>query len=144
MQRVRYADHFEKSGRAKDGEALLLEVAEENQGGLGGAADLYALEGDLRKAVELLDKAIAANPVRHDEWFFSRADFLLELGEIEEAEKTLQIDRGPRRSRDDSGPHGGDQGRPRRGSEMVRGGDQAWPDNPDAHYLAGQRLRAEG
>lgn len=144
VQRVRYADRLRKVGHLEDGEKLLLEVVERDKAAWAALADLYAIEGDLRKAVDALDKAIAADATRHDEWFFSRADFLLELGDLKEAKRTLESIEVPAHRALIEARIASVEGNLDEAAKRFEEGIKLWPDNPDAHYLAGQVYERRG
>jgi len=142
--RVLYADRLQKMGRFDDAEALLLEAVKTQEAAWMALADLYAIAGDVRKSLGALDKAIAASPKPREDWLFARADFLLALGEVDQAEKALAAIEIPAHrallkariaaSRNDV-------------DEAIREfeeGIRLWPDNADARYLAGRAYERKG
>jgi len=134
--RVLYADRLQRIGETGKGEALLLEAVEEQKAAWAALADLYAIGGDVRKAVDALDKAIEANPDKREDWRFSRADFLLALGELDEAEKTLATIELPAHRELLSGRIAAARGELESAAKHFEEGIRLWPDNPDARYLA--------
>ncbi len=142
--RVLYADRLQKVGRFEEGEALLIEATRDQPAAWSALADLYAIESDLEKAVDALDHAIEAFPEAARDWSFTRADFLLALGRIDEAAamaKSLEI---PAQralveariafAREDFAA----------AAARFEEGIRLWPDNPDARYLAGQSYERLG
>lgn len=142
--RVAYADRLQRTGETAKGEALLLEVTEEQPAAWTALVDLYAIGGDVRKAVEALDRAIAANPNRREDWLFSRADFLLALGEVDEAEKTLESIEVPAHRALLQARIAMSRGALETAAEHFEEGIRLWPDNPDARYLAAQTYERLG
>ena len=136
--RALYADRLQKVGRFEEGEALLLAATEKQKAAWTALADLYAIKGDVRKALDALEKAIAASPKRHEDWLFSKADFQLELGEISAAEKTLATLEVPAHRALIEARIAATRGDLDAAAKSFEEGVRLWPDNPDARYLAGQ------
>lgn len=142
--RVDYADRLQKLGRAKEGEELLLAVTETQPAVWTALVDFYGIAGDVRQALHALDQAIAASPVKREDWLFARADFLLALGEIDEAEKALaDIDVPAHRALLEA-RIATQRGDLTRAVELFEEGIRLWPDNPDARYLAAQAYERKG
>lgn len=142
--RVLYADRLQKVGRFEEGEALLLAATDKQKAAWTALADLYAIKGDVRKALDALDQAIAASPKRHEEWIFSKADFELELGEVDAAEKTLATLEVPAHRAMIEARIAGRRGDYAAAAKAFEEGIRLWPDNPDARYLAGQAYERLG
>jgi len=136
--RVRYANRLQHLGRKADAETLLLEAAETQPRAWAALADFYALAGDIRRAVDALDRVISANPELSEDWLFSRADFLLAVGEIDEAEATLSKLKVPAHRALLAGRIAASRGNLEGAARDFEEGIRLWPDNPDARYLAGQ------
>lgn len=143
-ERVRYADRLQRTRRFAEGEALLLDAARTQDAAWAALADMYAIEGDFRKAVDALDKAIVASPKVHDDWHFSRADFLLALGEIAEATKALESIEVPAHRVLIEARIAAAKGDLDEATNLFEEGIRLWPDNPDARYLAGQVYERRG
>ncbi len=85
-----------------------------------------------------------SGPTRHDEWFFSRADFLLELGDLKEAKRTLESIEVPAHRALIEARIASVEGNLDEAAKRFEEGIKLWPDNPDAHYLAGQVYERRG
>jgi len=142
--RVMYADRLQKVGRLDEAEALLLEVTDEQKAAWMALADLYVIAGDVRKALAALDKAIEASPEPREDWLFSRADFLLVLGKIDEAEKALGKIGIPAHRALLTARIAMARGRLDEAARSFEEGIRLWPDNPDARYLAARVYERKG
>jgi len=142
--RVLYADRLQKVGRTSEGEALLLEATKDQPVAWTALADLYAIGGDVRKALDALDKAIAANPKTREDWLFSRADFLLALGEIDQAEEALEKIEIPAHRALLEARIASARGDLDLAAKRFEEGIRLWPDNPDARYLAARVYERKG
>ncbi len=133
--RVAYAERLAGSEAYDDAEALLLEATETQASAWLALVDYYMDREDFRKALDAIERSIAANPDPPDSWFLSRADFLIILGEFEEAEKSLEdIELEVHRALI--------EGRLLLARRKLRPAAQRleealvlWPDNPDLRYL---------
>ncbi|MFO0688169.1 MAG: tetratricopeptide repeat protein [Myxococcota bacterium] len=142
--RVDYADRLQKMGKAKEGEELLLAVTEKQKGVWLALVDFYGMAGDVPKALNALEQAIAASPVEREDWRFTRADFLLELGQIDRAEEALaDIDVPAHRALIEA-RIALSRGDLDRAIERFEEGIRLWPDNPDARYLAAFAYERKG
>lgn len=142
--RVMYADRLQKVGRLEEAEKLLLEVTDEQKAAWMALADLYVIDGDVRKALDALDKAIEASPEPREDWLFSRADFLLALGEIDEAEKALKKIEVPAHRAMLTARIAMARGQLDAAAKSFEEGIRLWPDNPDARYLAARVYERKG
>lgn len=136
--RVRYADRLQRVGRAEEAERLLHEATKQHPRAWAALADFHAIAGDVEKAVEALDRVIEANPERAESWRFSRADFLLAIGEIDQAEATLASLELPAHRALIEGRIAATRGELDTAAAAFERGIALWPDNPDARYLAAQ------
>jgi tetratricopeptide (TPR) repeat protein len=142
--RVMYADRLQRVGRLDEAEALLLEATEEQKAAWMALADLYAIAGDVRKALGALDKAIEASPEPPEDWLFSRADFLLALGEVDQAEKAVEAIEIPAHRALLKARIAMARGRLDEAIREFEEGIRLWPDNPDARYLAARVYERKG
>ncbi len=142
--RVMYADRLQRVGRLDEAEALLLEVTDEQKAAWMALADLYAIDGDVRKALGALDKAIEASPKPPEDWLFARADFLLALGEVDQAEKATEEIEIPAHRALLTARIAAARGRLDDAVEAFEEGIRLWPDNPDARYLAARTYERKG
>ncbi|MBK7948456.1 MAG: tetratricopeptide repeat protein [Deltaproteobacteria bacterium] len=142
--RVDYADRLQKTGHAKEGEELLLAVTGKQKGVWLALVDFYGIAGDIPKALNALEQAIADSPVEREDWRFARADLLLELGKIERAEEALaDIDVPAHRALIEARIALA-RGELDRAIERFEEGIRLWPDNPDARYLAAHAYERKG
>jgi tetratricopeptide (TPR) repeat protein len=123
---------------------LLVEATQTNKAAWTALADLYAIAGDVRKALDALDQAIAASPTVREDWLFSRADFLLVLGNIEEAEKVLPSIDVPAHRALLEARIASARGDLDAAIDKFEEGIRLWPDNPDARYLAARAYERKG
>lgn len=142
--RVMYADRLQRVGRLDEAEALLLEVTDEQKAAWMALADLYAIAGDVRKALGALDKAIEASPKPPEDWLFSRADFLLALGEVDQAEKAVESIEIPAHRALLKARIATARGDLDEAIREFEEGIRLWPDNPDARYLAARVYERKG
>lgn len=142
--RVRYAERLRTTGKGEEGEALLLEVAEQRPRAWAALADFYAIEGDLPKAVDALDRVMEANPSQREDWRFSRADFLLAMGEVDRVEAELDSFEVPAHRALIGGRVALAKGQLDSAAEQFEEGTRLWPDNPDARFLAAQVYERKG
>jgi tetratricopeptide (TPR) repeat protein len=142
--RVMYADRLQRVGRLDEAEALLLEATDEQKAAWMALADLYAIAGDVRKALGALDKAIEASPKPPEDWLFSRADFLLALGEVDQAEKAVEAIEIPAHRALLKARIAMARGRLEEAIREFEEGIRLWPDNPDARYLAARVYERKG
>lgn len=142
--RVDYADRLQRTGKSEEGEKLLLAVTEKQKGVWLALVDFYAIAHDIPKALNALDEAIAASPIEREDWRFTRADFLLELGRIERAEEALaDIDVPAHRALIEARIALA-RGELDRAIERFEEGIRLWPDNPDARYMAAYAYERRG
>lgn len=142
--RVRYADRLQEAGRTDEGEALLIEATESQSAAWAALADLYAIAGDIPKAIDALDHVIAADPTHREDWVFSRADFLLALGKVDEAERSLASLEVPAHHALLAARIAAARGDLENAVLQFEEGIRLWPDNPDARYLAAQVYERRG
>jgi len=133
--RVAYAERLAGSGRFDEAEALLLEATEIQAAAWSALVDFYMDREDFREALDALEKSIEANPYAPDSWFLSRADFLIILGELDEAEESLEdikleVHRAIIEGRLLLARRNLEPAAKRFEEALV-----LWPDNPDLRYL---------
>lgn len=143
-ERVPYADRLQAVGRFAAGEKLLLEATAEDASAWAALADLYAVKGDVQKALAALEKAIAASPKQREDWAFSRADFQLALGDVEAAARTAETLKVPAHRELVAARIALEQGELDESIRHFEEGIRLWPDNPDARYLAGHAYERRG
>jgi tetratricopeptide (TPR) repeat protein len=142
--RVEYANRLQQIGRADEAEKLLLEVTESEPAAWAALADIYAVAGRLRDAVNAFDHVIENAPGDKEDWLFTRADFLLALGEIEAARETLallEVDahRALLTARIALAEEDFETA-----ARQFEEGLRLWPDNASARYLAGRTYERLG
>jgi tetratricopeptide (TPR) repeat protein len=143
--RVAYAQRLQRSGRAQDAEALLMEATETQPPAWSALADLHLARQDFAQALDALERAIEAHPNPPDSWQMSRADFLILLGRLADAEQVLEEDieldvhRSVIRGRLALA-----RGDVDAAAESLEQALVMWPDNPDVRYLAATAYERKG
>lgn len=142
--RVEYAERLRRGRKGEEAEALLLEAAGTQPAAWAALVDFYVRGEEFVKALDALDRAIEANPDPPDGWYMSRADFLIILGRLDEARRSLadvklEVHRAVIEGRLMLA-RGELRGAARRLEEALG----MWPDNPDVRYLAGHAYERLG
>ncbi len=142
--RVEYANRLQQVGRVAEAEALLLEVTETEPAAWAALADIYASAGRLRDAVTAFDHVIENVPGDKEDWLFTRADFLLALGEIQAARETLDSLEVPaHRALLTARIALAEEDYPT-AVQNFEEGLRLWPNNASARYLAGRTYERLG
>ena len=133
--RVSYTERLAAMGRLDEAEQLLLDATEKQPSAWSALVDFYVASEDFERALGALDKAIEANPRSPDAWFLSRADFLIVLGRVDEAETALaQIKLEPHRAVIE-GRLLLARNQPEAAAKRFEEGLVLWPDHADLRYL---------
>jgi len=133
--RVAYAERLAGSEAYDDAEARLLEAAETQASAWPALVDYYMDREDFRKALDAIERSIEANPYAPDSWFLSRADFLIILGELEKAEKSLEDIKLEVHRALIEGRLLLARRKLRPAAQRLEQALVLWPDNPDLRYL---------
>ncbi|HPG25276.1 MAG: tetratricopeptide repeat protein [Spirochaetaceae bacterium] len=142
--RVQYVDRLQAMGRKAEAEGLLLQATETQPDAWAALTDLYATEGDIEQALGALDRVIAADPTKREDRLFTRADFLLALGRLDEAERILDQLEVPAHRALIGARIAYARGDVDRAIEHFEEGIRLWPDNPDARFLAARAYEKKG
>jgi tetratricopeptide (TPR) repeat protein len=144
--RAALATRLTQKGQAEEAEKVLREAAElfDEASAWNQLATFYQGRGDWAKASEANDKAMAAAPAPSDELLFRKADLLIQLDQLDEAEQvSTQLPEGVYRDLI-------------RGKLLLQRNDVAgalqafedgltrWPNNAPARFLAGQAAERLG
>lgn len=134
---VRLTDRLQLAGRVTEAEGLLLTTAEIHPTAWSALIDLYLSKGDVESALHAMDESIRQIPEYPALWDFTRADMLVVLGRLDEAEQAIEKLSTPVYRHIAKGHLLLVRDQPKEALVELENGVRLWPNNSDARFLAG-------
>ncbi len=137
--RTQLATRLHQAGRADEADALMVQAAQRMDAeGWEALAQFRRRMGRPEQALEALDRALSLASENHAEVLrFARADLLLDLGRIEEAESLAASLALSVYEHMIEGRLHLLRGEPAEALASFEQGIRSWPNNPESHYMAG-------
>jgi len=145
MFRVNLATRLNDLGDREAAEALLYEVTDRQPAVWPALFDFYNEGGERAKALGALEKSIeTTGDAAPEEWKLLRADLLVQLGRLDEAEASIEAIHADVYESVARGRLALARGNPAKALAHLESGLRLWPDGTMARYLAAQAAEQLG
>ncbi|MEE9608629.1 MAG: tetratricopeptide repeat protein [Myxococcota bacterium] len=134
------ANRLRFRGQADEAEAVLLEAVDTfgTAAAWNALATFYRRQNRADKALEAIDRVVELSPGTSDQLRFTRADLLVDVGKLDEAEREARELKQPTYATLIRGRILLERGDAAGALEAFEKGVRNWPNNPGARYLAGR------